>query len=95
MGKAFITEQQLNELIRVLDVHLSDHFTRAQQRIEKRKDEDYDEGVEENLEDEGDDDIYILSRVSEIVHVCFQVFGPDFLPFFDKVSNHIKLLGVS
>lgn len=95
LGKNFITSQQLDELIRILDVHLREHFTRAQQRVEKRKDEDYDEGVEEILEDEGEDDVYILSRVSDIVHICFQVFSTDFLPFFDKIANHIKLLGVS
>lgn len=52
LGKQFINAEQLNELMRVLDEHLKDHFLRAQQRIEKRKDEDYDEGVEEILEDE-------------------------------------------
>lgn len=52
LGKKFITAQQLDELIHVLDGHLKEHFLRAQQRTEKRKDEDYDEGVEEILEDE-------------------------------------------
>ena len=52
LGKKFVSPEQQEILIRVLDTHLRDHFTRAQQRLEKRKDEDYDEGVEEILEDE-------------------------------------------
>lgn len=44
--------EQLNEIVRILDRHLQDHFDRAAQRMEKRKDEDFDEGVEEILEDE-------------------------------------------
>ena len=52
LGKQFISTQQLDELVRVLDEHMKEHFRRSQQRIEKRKDEDYDEGVEEILEDE-------------------------------------------
>lgn len=52
LGKQFISADQLNEIVRVLDVHLKEHFQRAAERLEKRKDEDFDEGVEEILEDE-------------------------------------------
>lgn len=52
LGDKFITAEQMQEIVRVLDEQLKDHFQRAAQRVEKRKDEDYDEGVEEILEDE-------------------------------------------
>jgi hypothetical protein len=52
LGKDFVSLEQQETLIRVVDTHLKEHFTRAQQRLEKRNDEDYDEGVEEILEDE-------------------------------------------
>lgn len=116
MGKKFISNQQLDELTRVLDEHLKEHFKRSQQRTEKRKDEDYDEGVEEILEDEvrvcchiqvshpfhslilisfqGDNDVYTLSKVSDILHTLFFVFKEDFMPFFDKIVHHFKHLGV-
>ncbi|KAI1286009.1 Importin-5 [Halotydeus destructor] len=92
LGTQFITPEQLEILVHVLDEHLKDHFQRAQQRGEKRKDEDYDEGVEEILEDEDDEDVYALSKVSDILHSCFSVFKADFLPYFDKIVHHFKHL---
>lgn len=113
LGKQFITGEQLDELMRVLDEHLKEHFLRAQQRVEKRKDEDYDEGVEEILEDEvsfqkyvsscetnhsigkqDDEDVYALSKVSDILHSCFSVLKEDFIPYFDKIVHHFRHLGV-
>lgn len=52
LGREYISDDQLKAIVNVLDEHLKDHFTRAQERLEKRKDEDYDEGVEATLVDE-------------------------------------------
>ena len=52
MGREFLTNEQLEAIVKVLDENLRDHFQRSQQRLEKRKDEDYDEGLEETLVDE-------------------------------------------
>jgi len=52
LGREFLSDDQLEGIVKVLDEHLKEHFERAQQRLEKRKDEDYDEGVEEALVDE-------------------------------------------
>ena len=92
LGKQFISPDQLNEIVRVLDVHLKEHFQRAAERLEKRNDEDFDEGVEEILEDENDEDVYILSKVSDILRSCFIVFKEEFLILFDKIVHHFKNL---
>lgn len=42
--------------------------------------EDYDEGVEEQLEDEDDEDVYILSKVGDIMHAMFATHRETFLP---------------
>ena len=44
-----MNEKQLNDLIKVIDTHLKEHFERHRLRQEKRNDEDYDDGVEEEL----------------------------------------------
>ena len=43
LGSGCLTEEQMQELVKMLDKVLNDHFDRASKRHEKRKDEDYDE----------------------------------------------------
>ena len=43
LGRGCLSEPQMDELIKMLDKALTDHFDRANKRHEKRKDEDYDE----------------------------------------------------
>ncbi|CAB4063018.1 IPO5 [Lepeophtheirus salmonis] len=61
---------------------------------QKRKEEDYDEGVEEKLEDQNDDDVYILERLGDIIHVLFATHKDGFLPVFNQILPFaVKLLG--
>lgn len=52
LGMNSLNEQQMESLIKVLDVHFNEHFERSKERQSKRDDEDYDDGVEEALNDE-------------------------------------------
>ncbi|RWS08235.1 importin-5-like protein [Dinothrombium tinctorium] len=88
LGNDFVNVQHYDALVKVLDVHLKDHFSRSQQRSEKRKDEDYDEGVEETLVDEDDEDVYVLSKVADVLHSCFVIAKDNFLPYFDSIAHH-------
>ena len=45
----------------------TNHFDRQSVRMSKRTDEDYDEGVEEQLVDEDDEDVYVLSKIGDVV----------------------------
>jgi hypothetical protein len=38
-----MSEESMQELLRILDSLLKQHFERAVERLDKRKDEDYDE----------------------------------------------------
>ncbi|XP_076324305.1 importin-5-like isoform X2 [Tachypleus tridentatus] len=94
LGRGCLSEEHMAELLKVLDKSLKDHFERAQERQEKRKDEDYDEIVEEELLDEDDEDVYILSKVADILHSLFITHKQDFLPCFDHLLQHfVRLLG--
>uniref|UniRef100_T1J449 TOG domain-containing protein n=1 Tax=Strigamia maritima TaxID=126957 RepID=T1J449_STRMM len=94
LGAGCLTEAHLEELIRLLDKTLIEHFQRFDDRQEKRKDEDYDEGVEEVLLDEDDEDVYLLSKVSEVVHSLYATYGDRFFVYFDRLLPHfIKMMG--
>lgn len=44
-----------------------------------------------NLQDE--EDVYILSKISDIIHALFGTMGIDFLPLFDQLLGHfVRLL---
>jgi hypothetical protein len=92
LGKEFLNNEHLDLIIQVMDELLKDHFTRSQQRLEKRKDEDYDEGVEESLVDEDDEDVYVLSKVADVLHSCFEVFKDEFVMYFDRIAHHFVSL---
>ena len=60
---------------------------------EKRKDEDYDDETEELLVQEDDEDVYILSKISDLIHALFGTHKEDFSPHFDTLLHHfVKLL---
>ena len=60
---------------------------------EQRKDEDYDDVVEENLLDEDDQDVYILSKISDIMHALLGTHKDGALPVFQQLLPHfVKLL---
>lgn len=94
LGREFISDDQLEAIVKALDEHLKQYFVRCEERSEKRKDEDYDEGVEETLVEEDDEDVFILSKVADVVHACFSVCKDYFLRYFDSIVHHfVKLAG--
>jgi hypothetical protein len=94
MGKGCLTDEQITELVRLLDKILNEHFTRQAARQEQRKDEDYDDVVEESLLNEDDQDVYILSKVSDIMHALLGKYKEAMLPVFEQLLPHfVKLLG--
>lgn len=93
-GMGCFSMEKYQELSQILQKMLEDHFTRAQQRFEQRNDEDYDEQLEEKLIQEDNDDVYILSKISDILHALFGTHKSELFPFFDSLLPHyIKLLG--
>ncbi|XP_033100992.1 importin-5-like [Anneissia japonica] len=93
LGKGCMSEQQMNELMKAINDLFEHHFKRQQERQEQRKDEDYDDIVEEGLQDEDDDDVYVLSKISDILHSFIGTHGDLSLPYFEAVlPNLVKLL---
>ncbi|CAH1781938.1 unnamed protein product [Owenia fusiformis] len=93
MGNGCLSAEVMAELLRILDKTLKDHFMKQQSRQDVRKDEDYDEVVEETLLDENDEDVYILSKVSDIIHSLFGTHKEAMLPYFEHLLPHfVKLL---
>jgi len=93
LGLGCLTNDQMQELMRIMDKSMKEHFERSVKRQEQRKDEDYDEVVEEQLLDEDDEDVYVLSKVADITHALFSAYGAQFFPYFDSLLPHfVKLL---
>jgi hypothetical protein len=83
----------MTELLGILHKILEAHFTKQAERQEQRKDEDFDEDLEETLLEEDDEDIYILSKVSDIMHGLFGAYKTEVLPAFEQLLPHfVKLL---
>lgn len=93
MNTHCMSGDQLQQLARIIHEKLEQHMARQQERLSKRHDEDYDAEVEDELQDEHESDEYILSKVSDMMHVLFKTHEYDLLPFFDFLLNDfIKLL---
>jgi len=92
MGAGCLTEEQMNEVVKILNNTMTDHFTRQETRLEQRKGEDYDEELEENLTSEQDQDVYILSKVSDIMHSLFGTYKASILPVFQQLLPHFHRL---
>ncbi|XP_066262018.1 importin-5 [Euwallacea similis] len=88
LGPSYISQESMTEILRIADKLMTEHFDRANDRHKKHLDEDYDEDVQEQLEDEESDDIYILSKVADVIHSLFTVYGENFIPLFDQLLNH-------
>lgn len=48
--------------------------------------------VEEQLLDEDDEDVYVLSKVSDITHALFAALGQQFFPYFEALLPHFTQL---
>ncbi|KAK7864488.1 hypothetical protein R5R35_003107 [Gryllus longicercus] len=88
LGNGCLNEEWMQELIRILDKTMKNHFSRAAARHEKRKDEDYDEVVEEQLVDEDNEDVYLFSKVADIIHALFVAYKSNFYVYFDQIVGH-------
>ncbi|XP_011500552.1 PREDICTED: importin-5 isoform X2 [Ceratosolen solmsi marchali] len=96
LGAGCLGPQSMTELLRILDKLLNEHFKKAFARLEKRKDEDYDDVVEEQLVDEDNEDLYTLSKITDIFHALFITHKSTFFPYFDQLVGHfVKLLAPS
>ncbi|XP_064455719.1 importin-5-like [Ornithodoros turicata] len=92
MNSRCLTEEHMTTLVKVLDKFLKEHFERAAERQLKRKDEDYDEVVEEELLGEDDTDVFLLSKMADILRSLLSVYKQDFFPYFDQLLPHFATL---
>ncbi|OWF47177.1 importin-5-like [Mizuhopecten yessoensis] len=94
LGKGCLTMENLNLLTQLVDKQLQEHFKKQDERQVKRVDEDYDEDVEDELMDEDDEDVYILSKIADIIHALFGTHKEEFLPIFEQLMGYfVRLLG--
>ncbi|OWK00599.1 hypothetical protein Celaphus_00016791, partial [Cervus elaphus hippelaphus] len=85
MGDGCLNNEHFEELGGILKAKLEEHFKNQELRQVKRQDEDYDEHVEESLQDEDDNDVYILTKVSDILHSIFSSYKEKVLPWFEQL----------
>jgi hypothetical protein len=70
-----------------------EHFERQGERNKKRADEDYDADVEEQLEEEDDEDVFVLSKLGDLMHALFATHKEAMTPVFDQLLPAVvKLL---
>ncbi|TWW64295.1 Importin-5 [Takifugu flavidus] len=85
MGDGCLNNEHFEELGGILKGKLEEHFKNQQLRQAKREDEDYDEQVEEVLQDEDENDVYILTKVSDVLHSVFSSYKEKVLPWFEQL----------
>ncbi|XP_040281224.1 importin-5 [Bufo bufo] len=85
MGDGCLNTEHFEELGGMLKSKLEEHFKNQELRQVKRQDEDYDEQVEESLQDEDDNDVYILTKVADILHSIFSSYKEKVLPWFEQL----------
>ncbi|XP_067116750.1 importin-5 [Osmerus mordax] len=89
MGDGCLNNEHFEELGGILKGKLEEHFKNQELRHAKRQDEDYDEQVEETLQDEDENDVYILTKVSDILHSVFSSYKEKVLPWFEQLLQLI------
>uniref|UniRef100_W5M780 Karyopherin (importin) beta 3 n=1 Tax=Lepisosteus oculatus TaxID=7918 RepID=W5M780_LEPOC len=89
MGDGCLNNEHFEELGGILKGKLEEHFKNQELRQAKRQDEDYDEQVEETLQDEDENDVYILTKVSDILHSIFSSYKEKVLPWFEQLLQLI------
>ncbi|KAK1876487.1 Importin-5 [Dissostichus eleginoides] len=92
MGDGCLNNEHFEELGGILKGKLEEHFKNQELRHTKRQDEDYDEQVEESLQDEDENDVYILTKVSDILHSVFSSYKEKVLPWFEQLLQLIVQL---
>uniref|UniRef100_A0A3B5MRZ7 Uncharacterized protein n=1 Tax=Xiphophorus couchianus TaxID=32473 RepID=A0A3B5MRZ7_9TELE len=92
MGDGCLNNEHFEELGGILKGKLEEHFKNQELRQAKRQDEDYDEQVEETLQDEDENDVYILTKVSDVLHSVFSSYKEKILPWFEQLLQLIVQL---
>ncbi|XP_077456296.1 importin-5 [Stigmatopora argus] len=92
MGDGCLNNEHFEELGGILKSKLEEHFKNQELRQAKRQDEDYDEQVEESLQDEDENDVYILTKVSDVLHSVFSSYKEKVLPWFEQLLQLIVQL---
>ncbi|KAL1491195.1 hypothetical protein ABEB36_011831 [Hypothenemus hampei] len=92
LGPSYINQEWMSEILKIIDKLMNDHYERENDRHKKHLDEDYDEEVQEQLADEESDDIYVLSKITDVLHSLFTIYRENFIPFFDQILNHFANL---
>ncbi|XP_070496261.1 importin-5 [Chironomus tepperi] len=96
LGANCLSAEAMDEVLKIINRFMNEHFEKADKRAQARNEEDYDEAVEEQLAEEDETDVYLLSRIADIIHSLFSIQKVSFLPYFDQVAPHfIKLLDPS
>jgi hypothetical protein len=85
----------MGELLKIMQKTLQEHFERQGEREKKRADEDYDADVEEQLEEEDDEDVYVLSKLGDLIHALFCTHKENMIPVFDQLLPLVVKLLVS
>ncbi|KAL4220293.1 Importin-5 [Mactra antiquata] len=92
LGKGCLNGEMMQQLTQILQKQFDLHFEKQTERQEKRKDEDYDEVTEEQLLEEDDEDVYILTKVSDIIHALYGVYKEDYTPQFEILLPYVVKL---
>lgn len=93
LGPNCLSAEAMAEVLKLITKYMDDHFEKADKRALARNEEDYDDGVEEKLAEDDDADVYLLSRIADVVHALFSTNGVAFIPHFDQIiGNFVKLL---
>ncbi|KAK1802776.1 hypothetical protein P4O66_021316, partial [Electrophorus voltai] len=81
MGDGCLNNEHFEELGGILKGKLEEHFKNQELRQAKRQDEDYDE--------QDENDVYILTKVSDILHAVFSSHKEKVLPWFEQLLQLI------
>lgn len=93
LGPNCLSQEAMEEVLKIINRFMAEHFEKADKRAQARNEEDYDEAVEEQLAEEDETDVYLLARIADIIHSLFLTQTTSFLPYFEQVAPHfIKLL---
>jgi hypothetical protein len=92
LGANCLTQEAMDEVLKIVNRFMTEHFEKADKRVLARNEEDYDDAVEEQLAEEDETDVYLLSRIADIVHSLFSTYKAQFLPFFQRIVPHFAKL---
>lgn len=90
LGAGCLDQGRMAALFEVLKKLLEKHFEKATERAKRRADEDHDEEEESELIDEDEEDSYVISKVSDVVHAAFATHGPQVATFFQALLPHLQ-----